>query len=59
MVYLRSFYCKMCGARWDILGNEINFEYVDFGCECEDTIREYQKGLDIFGLKAIYARSHH
>lgn len=58
MVYISHSFCKTCGARWTTVGNDINFEYIDAGCECESAIVDHQKSLDILGLKAIYARLH-
>jgi hypothetical protein len=58
MGYLINHYCKICRVQWEISGDGVGFEYIFSWCECEDTIRQYQKSIDNLGIKAFYARPH-
>ena len=50
-----SYICELCGNHWDCATNEIDLVYVASFCDCEITRSEFQKGLDMFGLTAVYA----
>jgi|GEM_PF-5374180 len=50
-----SYICELCETHWDCATNEIDLVYVASFCDCEITRSEFQKGLDMFGLTAVYA----
>jgi hypothetical protein len=49
------FICPICGKEWRGSCKK-NTLFVFSRCFCEETNQEHQKGLDRFGINAIYAR---
>jgi hypothetical protein len=49
------FTCPICQKEWRA-SCERDTLFVFSHCSCEETNQEHQKGLDRFGIKAIYAR---